>query len=376
MVSELLGYAHNQGDTVVMRRCLVQALRNLRGQRSEWGAGRIDFVLEPGVVDYPFGAYPRLPGGIMALSSDVLVASSSTEGAVLEPSVLVSSTNLTGDITDLQDSAQEPDDDDLRPSSSANTDFVVRWDQALTRALIPGLLEGQGAQNMRLSMFNQGTDRVVGWEVKEGAVSVATGSVTVTSSNRRVYEVRWDAAVLSTLNPAAGQITLTVTDATGTGEVSFSAVQWFTRTRDEVLSLTSGQYKAIDVHISDTLLLLGGRKEVVRGFPERVSVFNNAFQFYPTPNGAFLCTFAYQKDATRDETTNAKIDVDSTTETNEWFRDGFNALKNETLIEYYATRSHDPKAMQLVQLVQQGNQHRNDLAYEMGIHQRAPRGQL
>lgn len=376
MTAELLTYSHNSGDTTTMKRCLVQALRNLRGKRTEWGAGRVDFVLEPDVTDYPFGLYPRLPAGIMSMVGHFLVSSSSVDSAVMRPDVLVSSTNLTGDITALQDSAQEPDDNDLRPTIAANTDFVVRWDVALPRALIPGLLEGKGSQNMRLSMFNKGTNRIVTWEVKEGATSIATGSFTVNSSNRRIYEAHWDAALLSTLNPASGEITLTVTDATGAGDVSFSAVQWFSRTRDEVLALTSGQYRAVDTHIRDVLLLLGGRKEVVRGFPERVSFYNNAIQVYPTPNGAFLCTFPYMKDATRDSITNAKITIASTTETNEWFEDGFERLKNEALSIYHATRSHDAKALQLVEIMKQQADDRNNIAYEVGVYQRAPTGCL
>lgn len=368
-VAAMLATHRNFADLEFTKRGVVTALANVSAIRSQWGEGQVDFVLEPGVVDYPFG-YPRLPEGIMSLSGEVLVTSAESPNAILQPSVLVSSNNLTGDITALQDSAQNPDENDLRPTTADTADFVVRWDQVLSRPLIPGLHEGQGSQDMRVSMFNKGNPDTVNWEVKEGAVSVATGSILVTGSTRRPYDIRWDAAFLSTMTPASGQITLTVTDSTGHGDISYSAIQWFPRSRDDRLTL-GGQYTLLRKNVGRVLRNLGGRLEIVRGFPREVAVFNNALKFYPAPAGSYLCTFPYQKDAARDSVTNEKITIASSTETSDWFDAGFNQLRDEFLIEYYALRPQDAQAMQMAMLAVKRNQDRIALNYEIGVHDKA-----
>lgn len=376
MAAALLTYAHSAGDSTVMKQSLVQALRQLRGQRVEWGEGSFAFTTESGVTEYPFGAYPRLPGGVMALSSQAHCSYSALAGAVLNPDTLVSSVNLTGTITDLQGSAESPGNDFLDPIAAGASSFNARWDVALARPLLPGLWQGAGAQIMRISAYNEGAaDRTVTWTVKEGASAIDTGTITINSSTPSVYEIKWDASKLSTLSPAAEQISMTFSAGTG-DDVHFGPLQWFTGTRDQGNSVTGGTQPLDQMTAEQYESLIGGRVEVLTALPTMAAIFDDKLLLYPTPNGAYRVNARYQKDSTRDEITGAKITTVATTETNEWFRDGYAQTVAETLKIYHALRTHDAKGIAMAQMVASDSQKAQSLAYELDIFSKAPTGRL
>ena len=345
LATELANHTHRPGDVAAHKNAIVQALRKLRTRRVIWGEGGFFFVVESGVNEYPEETYPRVARDIMALTS-VETSYNPLATAVISPDTLVSSTNLTGTITALQDSAENPDDDYQVPATAANTDFVARWDVDLTRPLNPGA----NLQIMRLLVHGSSTtSRQIDWTLKEGANTRASGNFNVTSSSRIIHDIAWDASALSTLNPSANQISLTVADSTGAGEVSFGALQWFTNGRDSQRSATGGTrpLEILDHEIFKDYT--GGRVNIVRAVPRFISYFDKRIWVYPTPNGSYLLDVSYMKDSTRDEETGNKITTSSTTETNGWFDEGYAELRAQALVVYHATRTNDPKALAMAQ---------------------------
>ena len=374
LATEMASYAHASNDVTVIKECIVNALRALRHRRVKWGEATATFVTEPNVAFYPFGSYPNLPGDIMSFTTDPIVTVSALAGAVLQPDTLVTQTNLTGSISDVQDSAEEPDDDYLDPTAAATWTMEVRWDVALSRPLVPGASK----QIMRVLMYNEGTDRTVAWKIKEGGSDVtgASGSWTVNSTTPTVYEAKWDAALLSTLNPAANQISLHVTDASSGGDVHIGAVQWFTATRTEHLTTTTSQSPIRIINVQNFRELERAWPDNSFGTPWQIAIFNERMYFYPTPNSTYLVTFDYQKDSTRDETTGNKITTSSTTETNGWFDEGKMELVGQALMFYHSLRPHNAKAAQLAAAAKEMAEEAQEVAYDQALLSQLPRGYL
>ena len=307
-------YAHTPGDLAVVGDSVVAALRDLRGQRADFAETSARFVTESQIEAYPLGEYPRLPGGIMSFSTAPHVSFTAISNAVMVPDTLVSSTNLTGDILALQDSAERPIGTFMRPVATANSDYEARWDAEVGRTLLPGTGVGE-AQIFRVGAFNVGTDRVINWTVKESAATIATGTFTVDSDKPAAYDITWNAGLLSTLTPAANTISLLVEDLTGAGAVSFTALQWFTWTDMNLGNVQGGSFPMNVWTIQQLRDLRGGRIETVQAQPREIAVFDQKLELYPTPNGAYLLTIDFQADASRDATTNAVITTSATTET-------------------------------------------------------------
>lgn len=375
-VTDLGHFVHNPGDTAVLGRCLVMALRDMRAETPEWGEGTFTFVGEADVSSYAFGSWPLIPGGVLSFASRPLVSHTAIAGAILEPDTLVSSTNLTGDITDVQDSAELPDENYLDATTAANTGFEVRWDVALSRPL----LTGAGKQVMRVACYNEGTDLTINWTVKEGGVDVQVGTFTIDDTETKAYHVAWDASNLSTLNPAANQISLELEDinnGANAGEAHFGAVQWFPhgRVTTSDQAVTGGMRPLIGLQQQEIRNLVGGRVEVSIAEPTHYAVWNQRLYLYPTPNGSYWYQCDYRKDSTRDDTTGALLTESSTTETNDWLAGGpgYQELLVRALQIYYELRPHDAKAAALAGQAAFRTRASNALAAELDTFSRPPR---
>lgn len=370
VVSNIARYVHNPGDTVAVAECLLMALKALRGERHEWAEGTLAFVTEASVAEYPFGSYPGLPGGFFTFAVNPQVSYAAIAGAILQPDTLASSSNLTGDITDVQDSAGQPDENYLDPTTAAATSFEVRWDDDLERPLIPGAAK----QIVRVAAYGEGTDRSVSWTVKEGGSTVVTGSFTVDGDVPAAYHIEWDAALLSTLDPAGEQISLLLEESTGT--IHFGAVQWYTGTRVPD-SVTGGLRTVTPVRPQGLHEYASGRTSVDAPGPLRYAIWNHRLLLDPAPTGSYYIRGDYQKDSTRDRETGVLLTTSSTTETNEWLDGaGHQRLLAKTLQIYYRLRPHDAKAASLADDVEAMGRMSDDLASGLEVFSHAPKGYL
>lgn len=77
--------------------------------------------------------------------------------------------------------------------------------------------------------------------------------------------------------------------------------------------------------------------EVAAQYPRGHAWHDRKLYLGPPPNAALTLYMDYTKDARRDTATGALITVASTTQTNDWFDAGLNALKHKTLEVFYKT---------------------------------------
>jgi hypothetical protein len=89
-----------------------------------------------------------------------------------------------------------------------------------------------------------------------------------------------------------------------------------------------------------------------RGYPRFWVHHGSEILLYPIPADATdVVEVKYQSDATRDETTGVEITASATTETNEWFRRGEEALRTRALYDFFLTKVHDSEKAELFKIM-------------------------
>lgn len=331
----LKGYAHKPNEDTFLSEAIIRALVELRALRFEFAETTYQFYTENGRFEYRPG-YPNFPSGVRSWDSIEISTSPVTQLGI--PNEIVSSANITGDETDIDDRPISPDFNSIVSTVAATP----------TNALIGFTSPESDPPLSSVEPFNvltqkfivllaslDATARTVTLELKELAGALATKVVTVLGDGtRQTFEFDWDAHNL--VDPTGGDVRLHITDpgVAGAG-LAIHAAEWHSNALPPV-----GSEPAHPVSIVNMRELRGFAFNTVLAKPDIAAFHGEAMILYPTPAGEYLITGDMLVDSTKDEVTG--LPVASGTDTNIFFQErGRSLLINKALQMYHMERTQD-----------------------------------